>query len=81
MRPEFLTDFVPGDELTGPLQQQGKNLQRLRLQTNPDPRLGELAFLEINLEGPKTNNPASRLTLHVECSTPQDFSMAGQKSE
>ena len=51
-------DFLPGDELTGTLQQQHKNPERLLLQTNPAPRLGEFAFLEISLEGPKTNNPA-----------------------
>jgi hypothetical protein len=58
VRPQFLTDFLPGDELTGTLQQERQNPKRLLLQTNPVPALGEFPFLEIGLEGSKTNEPA-----------------------
>ena len=64
--PKSLMDFFPGDELTGTLQQHRKNPERLLLQTNPAPHLGEFAFLEISLEGSKTNHPAcGYLLLHV----------------
>lgn len=88
VRPQFLTDFLPGDELTGMLQQQRKNPKRLLLQTNPAPRLGEFAFLEISLEGSKTNKPACwSVLLHMllACEPTNavrgDSSMAGHEFE
>jgi hypothetical protein len=56
--PQFPTDFFPRDDLTGTLQQQGKNLKWLLLQMNPATRLGEFAFPEIGLEGAKMNKSA-----------------------
>src|SRR5579863_751700 len=55
-RPQFLADFLPGYELIRTLQQQRQNLERLLLQTNPNPGLGKLALMEIRFEGSETNN-------------------------
>src|SRR5215471_10906175 len=53
VRPQFLTDFVAADQLTGALQQQLQNSEGLLLQTYTAACLGESALLKVDLDGSK----------------------------
>jgi hypothetical protein len=55
--PELLTDFLPRHQLTGAIEQKGKNLKRLLLQTNSYPGLSESTLVEVCFEGSKTDDP------------------------
>ena len=51
--PEAKLKILPGNDLTGTLEEHGENLKGLRLQLDPETSLPEFAALEIHLEEPE----------------------------
>jgi hypothetical protein len=64
--PEALAEFVAGDDLTGALEEDGQELQRLLGQGEFGPVPAELAGLEIELKEAKVNDGLRRRNRHSE---------------
>ena len=57
-RPQFVLDFLPGDEFSRSLQQQGQHAEGLILQPDLLPVLAQLSREKVRFEHPKANGPA-----------------------
>jgi hypothetical protein len=54
---ELLVQFLPSDDFTRPLQQHGKDLERLVGDPDPRPAFGQLQRLHVQPERPKLEGP------------------------
>ena len=56
-RPEFVAQFVSGDNFSRVLQQRSQNLQGLLLQLHPQSATAQFTYLEIDFKDPKPDDP------------------------
>ena len=52
--PELAGDFVTGEEFTGAIEEQAKDLERLRVEAKANALAAELAGRDVGFEGSKT---------------------------
>jgi hypothetical protein len=59
--PKPAAQLLPRDDLTRPLEQHRKNLERLFLEPNPRATLAQFSGAEVSLENPEANEPRRRI--------------------